>query len=208
MADSLRKIFGWWIREALSRIPKGSREKIESDLMKIIRPRKFSRLPAKNTKKAKRAADLYNTYQGTLAVAIVRKLNYRGARHMRTRQQEPEFYRIVNAYVQRKKFGANIHKAGQIPGLVGTRSAGGYQQFVRPITRKGLPGSFSETVAERTAEFLANNFAAAKDGDGVQRLAPRAYEDAMRAVIARIEGYILEDVRRAAAAAGLAVTTI
>lgn len=206
MADSLRKILGWWVREALSKIPQGSREKIEADLMRVIKPRKYSALPANRTKKAQRAADLYNKYQGTLAAYIVRKLNYNGAAALRTKNEAAKFYQTVNLYVQRKKFGANIHKAGQIPGLVGTRSAGGYQQFVKPVTRKGLPGSFSEVVAATTTDFLVENFSSAKGGDGISGIAPLAYQNSIHAVVKRIEGYILEDVKKAAQRAGLART--
>lgn len=193
--SSMRTACKYWVSFAMAKIPKGNKQKIQSDLMRIVTA--YSKLPAVGKRrKATKAAD---AMRGTLAATLVRVLNWRGARDLKGQA----FYSKAKAFVGASSSAAGFHRAGFTPSLLALK--GGRKGLPR---LKTPPGYHEEKIEAMAATILMNNFAHAKSkqSEGIAKLAPNAFSDALREVEALIAKFVQQDNEKAAAKAGFTVS--
>lgn len=202
MESTLRHIMKFWVSFAMKKIPQGKVSKIMADLGRVITS--YSRISSgmvgmkTNLRTRKTTRDrTIDRWRGTYAAALVAMLDYKGARTMGAAQ----FYRTVAQFVSRRRFAANLHRSGLRPAIMRLRAkttgAGRLPEF------KNQPGLHKEQVSARVAEILVENWAASRDGDGITKLAPGAFDDAFAEVEKILTKWFEKDIKKWAKEVGL-----
>lgn len=207
LAEIARKVFQFIVSFALGdvpgggqkKIPAGDKVKIRANLMRIVvQSRRLAAWRGASsslrTRRVRRAGD---ELRGTLAAQLVRVLNYAGARTLRG----PAFYRAVRRFVSGRVYAANLHRAGLLPALMGTKGRSGTRmpRFQNP------PGDYRERLTEDVAQILAENWASAHGprAKGIIGLAGYAFDMSLDEADRLLTGYLLDRMRRAAVPLGL-----
>jgi len=182
---SMRRIMVDWLFKAMTHAPPEDANEIVLYLMGL------TRLRSGGTRKKRAAA--VNEMRDTLALLIVRKSNYNGARSANS----VDASRIAKKYVTARKFSAGFLKSGFFPALRALRTSPKGEKG--PRYKKHPPGElvpFKQTADEIT--LAATNFATY-----IAERYPNAFEQGMPAVIERFTGYLQADMLAEQAAAGL-----
>lgn len=201
LAETAAKVMRLWVTEAVENIPPGDRGKVESYLMKEVTTYRRTVEAEKNTKKAIRQAELANKFRHTIAARIVGALNIGNARG----KPAGEYYQKVNAWVQKRIFAVNLHRAGLIPArkVLRVRDAKG-----NPPKIKTAPGGISESLHDGIVEILVENWASSQKTEtnrtpkGIVGLAGNAFDSGLEAMNRTLTAWVLEDVTKAAQKSG------
>lgn len=179
--DSLRKVMKAWVFAAYELVPVGDRAKIQSDLMKIVT--RSSRIRPGRKHRASKAAD---KMRGTLAAAIIWKLDWKGSKSLKG----GAFYRNAEKFLRARVFSSNIHRAGFFStfDLVHGRPSG----TSGPRYKKAPVGDSSESILDDAAEIISENFASSHNGDGITGIAGSAFESTLDGVVKIFRRYAME----------------
>ncbi len=184
-ADSLRKVMKTWVFAAydfLNAAHPPNKAGITAYLMQQTRKvspgdKKFTRRGAKNSLEM----------TGTVAAAIIWKLNWKNAR---SAKNTAAFYQLAKKFMRAREFSSGIHRAGffatfdLVHGRPGGSSGPRYGKF--PV------GNATENLLDDAAEIISENFASAKNGIGITGLAGSAFESTLPGVIEIYRRYAME----------------
>ena len=149
--DTLRKAMRFAVDFAIAKTPKGNRERIKADLMRVVREYKGT---GKNLK-----SQTAEKYRGTLAAAIVWRLNYRQAQTLAV-NRSPAFYSTVAKFVSGRAYATNLHAAGWKPAQRALHASTGGVRL--PGFRNHPPGSVPQMrFTDTLAEIIVENWASA-----------------------------------------------
>lgn len=201
LAETAAKVMRLWVSQAVDNIPPGDRGKVESYLMREVTTYRRTVEATKNTKKAVKQAALANKYRHTVAARIVGALNIGRARG----KPAGEYYQKVNAWVQKRIFAVNLHRAGLIPArkVLRVRDARGNPPKIRTA-----PGGISETLRDEIAEILVENWASSEQTKtnprpkGIVGLAGNAFDAGLEQMNRTLTAWVLEDMNRAGRRSG------
>lgn len=168
LQDTLRLVMKYWVSFAMSKIPKGDKNKVQQGLMTLTQ--KYSRVSAR-ARSSVRSGARGNKYRGTIAAAVVAMLNYRGARLKAAFGNDDAFYGDVASYVNARKYSVNLHAIGgfspalAVIGRYRTRAdssigTGSGPKYGTP------PGLIEEQLTGDLAEILVENYASAATKPG------------------------------------------
>jgi hypothetical protein len=203
ISDTLAKAMRYWVSFALAKVPRGSAEKIRSDLTRIVQQ-------YKGTKGSK--GKVSARWRGTLAALLVFKLNWKGDSRDLARARSPQFFVRVSQFVNARAYGANLHRAGFLPALSQLPNA---RVRATPASDPGRmpkyrhqPGLIDHTFSDQLAEILVENFASAAGpkAAGISGLAGDAFDTAAAELFDMISSFLLTDLMEAAAKAGFEIT--
>ena len=198
--DVMRKAMRFAVDFAINKTEKGDRARIKSDLTRIVSEYKGTR---KNLK-----SKASQEYRGTLAAAIVFRLNYNNAQTLAI-NRSPDFYRTVRQFVSGRQYATNLHKAGWKPAQIALR---GKNPGALPSFRKHPPGGITSTFHEDLASILVENWASAMQIP--ERPAPIGAAGLVKdldSILPELETlftkFLAEDMLRAAKMAGFTEST-
>lgn len=151
MEDILRKTMRFAVDYAIKKTKKGDRARIVGDLTRLVHEYKGTRKNLKSKTAEK--------YRGTLAAAIVWRLNYRQAQTLAV-NRSPAFYSTVASFVSGRAYATNLHAAGWKPAQRDLHASPGGARL--PSFRKQPPGSVPRmTITDTLAEIIVENWASA-----------------------------------------------
>lgn len=203
--EAMEKIMMYIIDFAANKIPKGNKEKLMGLMTRFLTTRKTTRRreaigPGKRG--SNKPIETANKWRGTYAARIVWLSNYKNARKLPAAQ----FYNLVNLFVNRRVFALNLHRSGLYPAMKSLKSrmrnAGKLPDY-----KTGQPGKYEQSVKKGVATMLAENWASARNGDGIAKLKPDAFELALPQVEKMLTDWYNTDIKKYGAAAGLKVKT-
>lgn len=198
IADTVAKAMGYLVKNALRRIDKGDRAKIERSLLTIIQEER------QGAAKRKRAKGVQaEKFRGTLAARLVYLLDYKGAR-AQFRARSPKFYQTVGQWYRARLFSTNLHRAGLLPALSTLRQG---TEGPMPRYRKA-PGDIKHAFTAEDAEIVVRNWASSaerlgRQPAGITGLAGDAFEAGLSEMERRVAEFLQRDMEAAAARAGL-----
>lgn len=197
LAETMKKVMRFWVDFATAKIPAGSADKITADLKQVISS--YSRLSTRRGKTA-------DAWRGTYAARIVSMIDWQGARNLRG----AAFYAKVRQFAARRRFAANFHRSGMRPAFLALR--GKVAKFGKLPQFASQPGRYKDDVKEAVVDILVENWAKAGGprSDGITgtingKNTGMAFEDALVQVEALLNGFMDQDIRRAAERSGLTV---
>lgn len=182
-ADTLRKIMREWVFLAYDLVPPGDKVKIRNYLMSSTR----AYAKQQSSRFNPRTAKVRNEMRGTMALAIVRKFDYKGAASL----SGTALAKVAKAFVRARVFSSNLHRAGFFPAFdaLHGRPAG----TSGPRYKKHPPGGISEELADNVASILVENWASSKDGDGISGIAGSCFAATLPKVVEKFAAYALKD---------------
>lgn len=216
MAETMKKVMRFWVDFAVKKVPKGDRGKIMRELSQVVTS--YSKISSSmtgvstnlKTRKTKRAAHV-DRWKGTYASIIVAKLNYNKAKG----SGWDHFYKSVALFVRRRLFASNLHRSGFRPAFM--RLRGKMSSLGRDPKMRSDAGGYIDSVKERVVEILVENWASAREDwepgvpkkhkpDGISKLAPNAFNEALVQVEAMLTDFFYKDVKKLAKEVGFDVS--
>ena len=185
--DTLRKVMREWVHLAFDYVSKkhpASKEKIRNYLMGVTMKYASRKSSVIGRKRSKAKMEM----QGTLAAAIIWKLDWKGAR---SAKNSTAFYQKAKAFLRAREFSSGLHKAGFFAtfDLVHGRPAGSSG----PRYKKFPLGKVEQKQTGDWAEIVSSNFASAKNGLGITGLAGEAFDATLAPTIAKFRAYAIEE---------------
>lgn len=177
----------YWLLNAMQATTKADRDDIQLYLMGL------TRLKVSGKVRRKKKAKVVEEMAGTLALLIVRKTNYKGAKTASARDAA----RIARSYVNARKFSSGYLKSGFNPGLRSLRTSANE----KTPRYKDLPGSFGEEITADNIRLTAENFAAA-----IAKKFPDAFEKGAKELAERLGAFLQDDMLTEQSIAGLEAT--
>ncbi len=181
---AMSRIMVDWLFQAMKAAPPEDADEIVLYLMGLVR--------LNTPKTSRKRAAVVNEMRDTLALLIVRKINYKGARTANTADAS----KIAKKYVNARRFSAGFLKSGFHPALRELRKSSPDKY---PRYKKHPPGELIPfTMTPNEITLAASNFATF-----IAERYPHAFEQGAATVNARFSQYLLDDMIAEQNAAGL-----
>lgn len=183
LRKTMERLMGYWVLNALKNTAKAKREEIIAYYMQSAR----GRLPKTRKGRSKAAHEMSET----LAIVIIRHINYEGARFMSFEDTRKK----ARVWIGRRAFAAGVHRAGFLPALRVLRKSAG-ERLPRFRHESGTPPEWTETPDQ--VALAVTNFTKV-----IGEIAPLAFESGGMELQGFLGAYLSADLIKEMNNAGL-----